>query len=70
MQRLRVVISAAALVATIALGLCWNAQIAWAEFSTECNCIDGFTGQAGVRGWDPIQERYRCVPGGCYVITE
>jgi hypothetical protein len=40
------------------------------EAEAECNCLDGFSGRDGVYGWDPIQERYKCVTAGCYVITD
>lgn len=68
MQRLRLLIPLAALVATIALGLVWTTGTVRAE--AECNCTDGVSGRDGVFQWDPIQQRYHCVTGGCYVITE
>ena len=68
MQRIRLLIPLAALVATITLGFCWNMGTVQAE--AECNCIDGSSGRDGVYGWDPIQQRYKCVTAGCYVITE
>jgi hypothetical protein len=70
MQRIRVVVSLVALLATITLGLCWNTSLVIAEGTPECNCIDGFTNRDGVYGWDPAQQRNRCITGGCYVITE
>ena len=73
MERLRLVISLAALATTIALALSWNAGVARAgmmmEGTPECNCIDGFSKRDGFYSWDPDQKRYRCVTGGCYVIA-
>ena len=68
MQRIRLVISLTALVATITLGLSWNSGIVQAEDAGECNCIDGFTKRDGIYQYDPDQQRYRCIPG-CYIIT-
>jgi hypothetical protein len=70
MNRIRLVVSLAALLATITLGLSWNTSLVIAEGTQECNCIDGFTHRDGVFGWDPEQQRYHCIAGGCYVITE
>jgi hypothetical protein len=47
MQRIPLIISWAALLITIIIGLCWNTGVAQADIpiegSPECNCIDGFT---------------------------
>jgi hypothetical protein len=70
MQRIQLLFPLAALVATITLGLSWATGIVPPKGTPQCNCIDGFTGREGVFGWDPIQQRYKCVTSGCYVITE
>lgn len=70
MHRIRLVVSLAALAGIITLGLTWNTAMVWAEGEPECNCIDGFTHRDGVYGWDADQQRYHCITGGCYVITE
>lgn len=72
MEKIRFTLSTVILIATIALGSAWLIQPAYAEVEPiidgQCNCIDGFTRREGVFGWDPSQQRYRCVTG-CYVIT-
>lgn len=70
MSRMRLLMSVAALVATITLGLSWNTGMVQAMESAECNCIDGHTNRDGVYGWDSEQQRFKCVTGGCYVITQ
>ena len=70
MQRVRLLIPLAALVATVTLGLSWTTGMVQAEGTPECNCIEGFTKRDGVFGWDPEQQRHRCIVQGCYVITE
>ena len=70
MQRIRLLISLAALVTTITLGLSWNTDMVLAEAGTpECNCIDGHTNKDGYYGWDPDQERMRCLRG-CIITTD
>ena len=70
MNRIRLDLSLASLLATITLGLSWNTAPVIAEGTPECNCIDGFSHRDGVYGWDPQQQRNRCITSGCYVITE
>jgi len=70
MQRIRLLIPLVALAATIALGLSWTTGMAQEGGTPECNCIDGHTKLDGVYGWDPQQQRFKCVPTSCYVITE
>ena len=69
MDRFRLVVSIAALVATITLGVGWNSGMVQAQ-SAECNCIDGWTKRPGLYGYDPDQERNRCIPDGCDVIAD
>jgi len=67
MEKTRLALSLVMLVSVIALGSVWPIETAKAV--QECNCVDGFSKQAGVMGWDSEQKRNRCIPGGCDVIT-
>jgi hypothetical protein len=67
MEKPRLALSLVMLVLVIALGSFWPTETAKAV--QECNCVDGYSKQAGVMVWDSEQKRTRCIPGGCDVIT-
>ena len=74
MEKTRLAISLFTLVTVVLLGSSWLIPPVHAgdappvEGYRECNCIEGFSRQAGTLGWDPEQRRYRCIPINCYVI--
>lgn len=63
MEKTRIALSLLMLVSVIALGSYVSIQTAQA--APECNCIDGFSKQAGIATWDSEQNRVRCAPVRC-----
>lgn len=72
MEKICLTISLVLLAATITIGSISIALMGSAPMVANapvCNCIDGFSGEAGVVGWDPVQGRVRCRPINCHIIV-
>ena len=83
MKNIRLAISLFLLTATMTLGSAWAVRTTHPSDIAdmppvdgggsggggECNCTDGWTGRPGLLYYDYTQERTRCRPDGCYIIT-